>query len=42
VGANTFILIRIMEPFWLCAGLVILLPRLTAEQRDSDPQRALV
>jgi O-antigen ligase len=41
VGANTFILIRIMEPFWLCAGLVILLPRLTAEQRDSAPQRAL-
>ncbi len=42
VGANTFILIRIMEPFWLCAGLVILLPRLTSEQTDPAPQRALV
>lgn len=42
VGANTFILIRIMEPFWLCAGLVVLLPRLISEQTDAVPQRALV
>lgn len=34
IGANTFIIIRIMEPFWLCAGLVLLLPILSAE---SDP-----
>ncbi|MDH4185418.1 MAG: O-antigen ligase family protein [Nitrospira sp.] len=40
VGANTFIIIRIMEPFWLCAGLVIILPRLTAEQTVGVPQRA--
>lgn len=32
IGANTFIIIRIMEPFWLCAGLVVLLPRLGQEQ----------
>lgn len=31
IGANTFIIIRIMEPFWLCAGLVMLLPTLSAE-----------
>jgi O-antigen ligase len=31
IGANTFIIIRIMEPFWLCAGLVVLLPSLSAE-----------
>jgi O-antigen ligase len=31
VGANSFIIIRIMEPFWLCAGLVVLLPTLSAE-----------
>ncbi|ALA58208.1 O-antigen ligase family protein [Nitrospira moscoviensis] len=31
IGANTFIIIRIMEPFWLCAGLVVLLPNLSAE-----------
>ena len=34
IGANTFIIIRIMEPFWLCAGLVMILPRLTSEQTD--------
>jgi O-antigen ligase len=28
LGANTFIIIRIMEPFWLCAGLVVALPAL--------------
>ena len=41
-GANTFIIIRIMEPFWLCAGLVMILPRLTSEQTNPAPQRALV
>jgi hypothetical protein len=42
IGANTFIIIRIMEPFWLCAGLVMILPRLTSEQKDPATQRALV
>jgi len=42
IGANTFIIIRIMEPFWLCAGLVMILPRLTSEHKDPAPQRALV
>ncbi|BFU91561.1 MAG: hypothetical protein NTAFB01_27480 [Nitrospira sp.] len=31
IGANTFIIIRIMEPFWLCAGLVMLLPILAVQ-----------
>jgi len=31
IGANTFIIIRIMEPFWLCAGLVVLLPTLSPQ-----------
>lgn len=31
IGANTFIIIRIMEPFWLCAGLVMLLPTLSTQ-----------
>lgn len=31
IGANTFIIIRIMEPFWLCAGLVMLLPSINAQ-----------
>jgi hypothetical protein len=42
IGANTFIIIRIMEPFWLCAGLVMILPRLTSEQKGPSPQRAPV
>ena len=28
IGANSFIIIRIMEPFWLLAALVLALPRL--------------
>jgi O-antigen ligase len=28
IGANSFIIIRIMEPFWLIAGLVMLIPSL--------------
>mgnify|MGYP001613724024 CR=1 FL=1 len=28
VSANTFIIVRISEPFWLLAGLVLLIPRL--------------
>lgn len=35
IGANTFIIIRIMEPFWLCAGLVMLLPTLSNEVGSS-------
>lgn len=37
IGANTFIIIRIMEPFWLCAGLVMLLPTLEAKQPGDLP-----
>lgn len=35
VGANTFIIIRIMEPFWLCAGLVMILPRLASAEEHA-------
>jgi len=39
IGANTFIIIRIMEPFWLCAGLVMLLPTLEGKaESDADAQ----
>jgi O-antigen ligase len=30
IGSNTFIIVRIMEPFWLCCALVYLLPELTS------------
>ncbi len=36
VGANTFIIIRIMEPFWLCAGLVMLLPTLSPSAETTN------
>ena len=26
IGANTFIIVRIMEPFWLMAGIIAVLP----------------
>ncbi|TKB63087.1 MAG: hypothetical protein E8D48_07345 [Nitrospira sp.] len=42
IGANTFIIIRIMEPFWLCAGLVMLLPTLAAQAEPRiKPQEAV-
>ena len=33
IGSNTFIVIRIMEPFWLVAGIVVMLPVLRDESR---------
>lgn len=42
IGANTFIIIRIMEPFWLCAGLVMLLPTLPVQAEPPiKPQEAV-
>jgi hypothetical protein len=34
VGANTFIIVRVMEPFWFLAGMVIMIPQL---QTAADP-----
>jgi O-antigen ligase len=38
--ANTFIIVRIMEPFWLLAGIVIVTPELEAEEAKAaqEPQ----
>jgi O-antigen ligase len=38
IGANSFIIIRIMEPFWLVAGLVMLIPYM--EDKISQPRPA--
>jgi hypothetical protein len=32
LGTNTFIIVRIMEPFWFFAGIVVILPEL--ERRE--------
>jgi O-antigen ligase len=43
IGANTFIIVRIMEPFWFFAGIVVALPTLPpAPARAAvDPARAV-
>ncbi|MBU0699362.1 MAG: O-antigen ligase family protein [Pseudomonadota bacterium] len=38
IGANTFIIVRIMEPFWFFVGIVTVLPTLEgAEQLSTEP-----
>jgi len=40
LGANTFIIVRIMEPFWFFAGIIAVLPeveRQSQEQLQEDP-----
>jgi len=32
IGANTFIIVRIMEPFWFLTAMIIVIPRITMEQ----------
>ncbi len=32
LGANSFIIVRIMEPFWFLTGIVLMLPHLTREE----------
>jgi hypothetical protein len=42
IGANTFIIVRIMEPFWFFAGIIAVLPALErqnqAQLQESSPQ----
>jgi O-antigen ligase len=37
IGSNTFTIIRIMEPFWLFAGIVVMLPALVGEEKRAAP-----
>jgi O-antigen ligase len=41
VGVNTFVIVRIMEPFWFFTGIVIMLPRLQRDGPWLTAQRAL-
>ncbi|MDP8207985.1 MAG: O-antigen ligase family protein [Candidatus Electryonea clarkiae] len=34
VGANTFIIVRVMEPFWFLTGLMVVLPSLIAKEEE--------
>ena len=38
--ANTFIIIRIMEPFWFIAGIITMLPKLPSEKEETVPLKA--
>lgn len=35
IGANTFIIVRIMEPFWFFAGIIAVLPQLEGVEPES-------
>ena len=42
VGANTFIIVRIMEPFWFVLAIVIMLPELEGESKGNmDPKQQI-
>jgi O-antigen ligase len=38
VAANTFIIVRIMEPFWLLAGIVVAIPAIEAREKAQNGQ----
>jgi O-Antigen ligase len=40
VGSNTFIIVRIMEPFWFFAGIVLMLPQLAPPATGPAPAPA--
>jgi O-antigen ligase len=37
IGSNTFIIVRIMEPFWFFAGIVLMLPQLERDEQAPPP-----
>ena len=39
IGTNTFIIVRIMEPFWFLAGMVIMIPQLEVLSPSAEPPR---
>jgi O-antigen ligase len=47
LGANTFIIVRIMEPFWFFAGIMVVMPEMERQQAEQSegvvvPGKALV
>ncbi|MDX1707317.1 MAG: O-antigen ligase family protein [Desulfobacterales bacterium] len=39
MGANTFIIVRIMEPFWFFAGIIAVLPSLERQHLQQDQEQ---
>lgn len=42
LGANTFIIVRIMEPFWFFTGIVFVLPMIESNPSEPETQKAVV
>ncbi len=40
IGANTFIIVRIMEPFWFFAGIIVVMPAM--ERQESEQSEVVV
>jgi len=40
IGANTFIIVRLMEPFWFVVGMLVVLPQLQAAEESDDTMDA--
>ena len=38
LGANTFIIVRIMEPFWFFTGIIAVLPELERQHQEQPQQ----
>ena len=38
IGANTFIIVRIMEPFWFLTAMVIMIPAIEGNERQEQQQ----
>ena len=41
IGANTFIIVRIMEPFWFFAGIMVVMPEMERQQEEQPQTMAL-
>jgi O-antigen ligase len=42
IGANTFIIVRIMEPFWFAAAIVMAIPSLESAQKEKEEVQTLM
>jgi len=41
LGANTFIIVRIMEPFWFFAGIIVVMPAMERQQAEQAQEVVL-
>jgi len=41
IGANTFIIVRIMEPFWFLTAMIIMIPTIETQSQVDSTARLL-